>query len=385
MPVGFAEAARLPLLLGEGLDHADAGNGVGEHIGHFRPDPVDLLEAGAQLVAHHMDQPGDEGQGQQGDQGQPGIDREQDGSGHHDHQHVGGEIEQMQRQEHAYAIRLAADARHQIAGALAAEIFQGQLEQMVIGRGAQVGADAFRDQGQDIGLGPAQTPGHQGGAEQAGEQQEDLGHVDVGAILERYQHVIHQGDGQIGRHQGGRGGRQGEQKAGKQLPAIGAGKAPQAEQGPGRWRRMQFAGADRALVHPGLQGRLAIRAEILVAAQRCLSAHMTQYLLLELIDQTQGRHILRQGVAPQRQPPLPILQFQGGHPGMVEMVQDQAGTEGPGLPPRFAGGPCQQALVAHHQDAAGEMQLAVQVNFEAGENVLSRKQLRRHFRLHRPG
>jgi hypothetical protein len=62
------------LLLGEGLDHADAGDGVGQHVGDFRPHPVGLLEAVRSLLAHSVDQPGDEGQRQQGDQRQPGVD-----------------------------------------------------------------------------------------------------------------------------------------------------------------------------------------------------------------------------------------------------------------------------------------------------------------------
>ncbi len=94
--VGLGEAVGLALFLGEGLDHADAGDGVGQHIGHFGPDAVDLLEARAQAVAHQMDHPGDEGQRHQGDQGQPRIDGEQDDRGHHDHQHVGGEIQRIQ-------------------------------------------------------------------------------------------------------------------------------------------------------------------------------------------------------------------------------------------------------------------------------------------------
>ncbi len=55
----------------------------------------------------------------------------------------------------------AADARHQVAGALAAEIFERQAQQVVVGGGAQVGADALGHQRQDVGLGPAQPPGQQ--------------------------------------------------------------------------------------------------------------------------------------------------------------------------------------------------------------------------------
>ena len=60
-----------------------------------------------------------------------------------DHQHVGDEVEQVQRQELADAVGVAADARHQVAGALAAEVFQRQAQQVLVGGGAQVGADAL--------------------------------------------------------------------------------------------------------------------------------------------------------------------------------------------------------------------------------------------------
>jgi hypothetical protein len=105
-----------------------------------------------------VDHPGDEGQRQQGHQRQPGVDREQDDGGHHDHQHVGGEIEQVQRQEHVDAVGFGADARHQVAGALAAEIFERQLQQVFEGGGAQVGADALAHQRQDVGLAPSPGP-----------------------------------------------------------------------------------------------------------------------------------------------------------------------------------------------------------------------------------
>jgi hypothetical protein len=66
--VGGAEAGGFAAFLGKGLDHADAGNGVGQHVGDFGPDAVDALEAGAQFLAHDVDQPGDDRQRQQGDQ-----------------------------------------------------------------------------------------------------------------------------------------------------------------------------------------------------------------------------------------------------------------------------------------------------------------------------
>ena len=76
--VGLAKARCLAPLLRKRFDHAHARNGVGQHVGHFAPDAVNLLEPGAQAVAHDMNHPGDKGQWHQRDQRQPGVDREQD-------------------------------------------------------------------------------------------------------------------------------------------------------------------------------------------------------------------------------------------------------------------------------------------------------------------
>ncbi len=72
--VGLAEAAHFALFLGEGLDHAYARDGVGQHIGDFRPHPIHFLEAMAQVRrAHRVDHPADERQRHQRHQRQPGL------------------------------------------------------------------------------------------------------------------------------------------------------------------------------------------------------------------------------------------------------------------------------------------------------------------------
>ena len=76
--VGLAEALDLAPLLGERLDHADAGDRVGQHAGHLGPDAAAELEAAAQLAADAVDQPGDQRQRAERDHGQQRIDPEQD-------------------------------------------------------------------------------------------------------------------------------------------------------------------------------------------------------------------------------------------------------------------------------------------------------------------
>ena len=91
--VGGFEAFGLAFFLRKRLDHTDAGDGVGQHVGDLAPDPVDLLEACAQPVAYAVDHPGNEGQWHQRDKRQPRVDGEQNHRCHDDHQHVGQEVQ----------------------------------------------------------------------------------------------------------------------------------------------------------------------------------------------------------------------------------------------------------------------------------------------------
>ena len=95
--VRVAKAHGLALFLRKRLDHADAGNGIGQHIGHFGPDPIRFLEAMTQMIAHDMNHPRDDRQRQQRNQRKPRVNDEENGRRHQDHQHIGREIEQMQR------------------------------------------------------------------------------------------------------------------------------------------------------------------------------------------------------------------------------------------------------------------------------------------------
>ena len=225
--IGFPEAAALPLFLGKGLDHANAGDGIRQDIGHFRPDTVDLLETGTQLIADDMDHPGNHRQRHQSDKGQPMVDREQNRRRHDDHQDVSRKIKKMQRQKDADAIAFGADARHQIAGTLATEVFQRELEQVFVSRRPQIGADALGYQGQDIGARPPQGPGEQGRPGQAAQVERHLGNINGRPVLVWNQHLIHQRHGQVRRHQRRRRTCQRQQKASQQLPAIRFGESPE--------------------------------------------------------------------------------------------------------------------------------------------------------------
>ena len=156
--VDGAEAQHFAVFLGEGFDDADAGDGVGKDADHFSPGAVAGGEAVAEAVLYVVDEIGDEGQGTEGDDGEVMIDAEQDGRGHDEHEQISDEIEQVHAEEVADAVGVAADAGHQVAGALTAEEFERERHQVRVCLVAQVGGDALADVGEDVGLAPGEDP-----------------------------------------------------------------------------------------------------------------------------------------------------------------------------------------------------------------------------------
>ena len=251
---------------------------------------------------------------------------------------------------------------------------------MLVGRRAQVGADPFGDEGQDVGARPAEHPGQQRGAEQSGEIERDEAAVDRLAVLIGNQDVVHQRHGQVGRHQGRRRGAQRQQEAGEQAPAIRVGEAPQAQQRPRRGRRVDLAAAFRAFVLAGHQRRFADRAERLLGGGGFLAGQRAGELPRELVDQAPGGDVAAQRVAPLGQAAVGVAQFERADAGVVVALQRQAGAIGPFLPGVLPGGARQQAAIAHQHEAVGEAQSGVEVDFEVGQDVFVGRELRFDFR-----
>ena len=161
--VGPDEAFDFAPLLGKRFDHADAGDGVGQHAGQLGPGPAAMLKSALQMVAHAMHQPTDERQRQQGERRQRRIHFEQHAGGHDDHQDVAGEIEKIDRQKETDPVGVAAQSRDQITRPLAAEKLERQLLQMGESRGPQIAGNPFGDPGQHVGSPPTEQPGRDGG------------------------------------------------------------------------------------------------------------------------------------------------------------------------------------------------------------------------------
>ena len=378
MAVGFAKATRLARLLRKGLDHADAGNRIGQHIGDLAPDAVNLLKAGAQAVAHVVDHPADKRQRHQSDERQIGVHGKQNHRRHDDHHHVAGKVRQVQGQVDRDAVALAAHPREQVTGALAAKIFEREPQQMVVGAGAQVGGDALRCQRQDVSFCPAQNPGQQTRAEQARQVPADRAARNILPVLQRNQHFVDQGNRQIGRHLAGGSAQQHQHKTQQQLAAVGLGELPQAQQGPGRWRGVHDFGTDRALLGVGLQRGLATRTQGLRRSGQRYATHGAAMPGRKFVHQAQRLQVAAQGEAPAVQQAAGVAQLQMAHSGMVMVGQRQAVTVVPAHARRSRGVKTDQALVGSQQKAGAELQLGIQVQLQRGADALSRAQLRRH-------
>ena len=146
--VRSAETRDFALFLGESLDDADARNRIGQHAHHPRQCPASLVEAASQTGTHSLNHPGNQRERAKREQGQHRVDRKQDDRRHRDHQQVVAEVEQVHRQEGVNPVGVVADARHQVAGAFAAEELQRELLQVGVRGVAHVGGDAFADPGQ---------------------------------------------------------------------------------------------------------------------------------------------------------------------------------------------------------------------------------------------
>ena len=66
-----------------------------------------------------------------------------------------------------------------------------------------------------------------------------------------------------------------------------------------------------------------------------------------------------------------VPQVQGADPGMVAMLEHQAGAEFPALPVCLARRPGEQLPVGQHEAALVEAELQAEVEFEAGDDGFS--------------
>ncbi|KAG0926497.1 hypothetical protein G6F31_018368 [Rhizopus arrhizus] len=192
---------------------------------------------------------------------------------------------------------------------------------MLIGGRTQVGADAFADPGQDVGAGPSQAPGQEGGRQQAAQVQADLAVVDGQTVLERDQHVVHQRHGQVRRHQGSGRAQQRQDEAGQQRTAVRAGEAPQAQERPGGRRRRLLLVAGGAFFLVRRNTVFTVGAGTFGARLFLMAGQADRLLPFELGQEAQGGRIACQRETPDRQAGGIVVQLQHGGAGVVAQVQ----------------------------------------------------------------
>ncbi|MCY1230525.1 hypothetical protein D9M72_429390 [compost metagenome] len=249
---------------------------------------------------------------------------------------------------------------------------------MFIGCCTQIGTNALRYARQQVGPRPSQRPGHQRCSQQSGQVQAHQAVVDWHAVLERDQHLVHQRHGQVRRHQRGRSGQQRQQEARQQLPLVGPGKAPQAQQRPGRGRGFQLPAALKALLLVRGQRRLAGRAQHLARlAGRARAGGVA--LRFELVSQPQRGRIVTKRISPAGQPAFRTAQFQRAHARVVGVRQAQGGRDVPFPHIFFTRSPGNDALVGHNQPPLGKMQLRVEVQSQSGQDGLAGSEPRSGF------
>ena len=156
--VGRAEPLDLAALLGKGLDDANARDGVGQHAGHLAPGAHAQGKPAPQPAADQMNEQGDNRQRQERRRGQGHVEPQEQGGRQQEHEHVVGEIQQIDRQKIADAIGVGADACNQVAGPLTAEELDGEAVQVLVGPISQVRGDPLAHPCQHVG--PRQVSSH---------------------------------------------------------------------------------------------------------------------------------------------------------------------------------------------------------------------------------
>ena len=201
--VGRDEPVDLAGFLGEGLDDADARDGVGQHAGHVTPGHAGPGEAAAEPLPHGVDQPDHEREGDERENRQQRVEPDEDGRREGQEHHVRCELDQVHRQEGVDLVGVAAHSRHQVTSSLALIEVERQRLHVGIGSGTKTGGDPLAHPAERPGLCPGEEPGRHGRGEQAAEIPPHERERHLFAVLLRDQHVVDQRHGQVWGYQRG--------------------------------------------------------------------------------------------------------------------------------------------------------------------------------------
>ena len=318
------------------------------------------------------------GKGARVDQGQVRVDGQQDDRGHDDHDQVGGEVQQVHRQEVADAVGVAADPRDQVAGALAAEELQRQHLQVGIGLLAQVRGDALAGGGHDVGARPAEQPGEDRRQAQAAEVEAGAGRSPP---VPRWS-----GGGSGSRRAAAWSGRAGPGSP-RSLPSMRPKPSPMSP-ARGRAKRVRRhrerpgggRGGSVQKGHPSWSGSMMAPQVGQTVPWTCSSLPASAWARRRMARRPALRELLGGrgaggGVAPVGQAPVGAEGLQGPGAALLGGAQAGEGLQRPALPPWPFAAVSQQALLGQADQAGDEVQALVEVGLEAGDQGLARGKL----------
>ncbi len=125
--IGGAEPLHLVRLLAVGADDADAGERFLDHGAEVGELLLDRLEPAVDLLAEVANADRDERQRREGDERQPGVDRQHQDDRHDERENGAGRIHDRRPDHHAHRVEVVGGARHQVAGAPRLVILQRHL------------------------------------------------------------------------------------------------------------------------------------------------------------------------------------------------------------------------------------------------------------------
>ena len=232
---------------------------------------------------------------------------------------------------------------------------------MLVSGRAQIGTYALRGQCQHIGFEPTQTPCQQGRCEQPAQIHSHQCMVDLLTVLKRNQHIVHQGHGEVRRHQRGRRGGQGQTKAEQQLALVRLGETPQAKQAPrgcGRFFLRLLTAATSFI-------RLRQRRMTLRAPSLRLIGQLAGLLLLKKVKQRRCFEVVAQREAPIGQLLFALHQAQMAHTCVVRQKHAPIRLPSQRFPSlHLAGRAPEQSGRSENQHTSGEIQSLIKVNLQ---------------------
>ena len=147
--IGGAKPLHFVTLLAIGTDDADAGERFLDHGAEVGELLLYRLEAAVDFLSEVTNADRDERQRREGDERQPGVDRQHQDDGDDEGENGAGRVHDRRPDHHPHRIEIVGGTRHQVARAGGLVILQRHLEEVPEERVPQVVLDVARGANQD--------------------------------------------------------------------------------------------------------------------------------------------------------------------------------------------------------------------------------------------